>query len=60
MTIFCAPPRVSDVAGQRRYNIDTLRREGVHVTSIIADPDLPRQELRVEAGSVRLRGNLLA
>ena len=59
VTIFCAPPRVSDVAGQRRYNLEALHRDGVHVTSIIADPDLPRQELRVEAGVICRRGNLL-
>lgn len=59
VTIFCAPSRVADVAGQRRQNIEALRREGVHVASIIADPDLSPLELRVEAGSVHRRGNLL-
>ncbi|RII27603.1 MAG: radical SAM protein [Geobacter sp.] len=59
VTVFCAPARVSDVAGQRRYNLEALRRDGVHVTSIIADPDLSHHDLRVEAGSVSRRGNLL-
>lgn len=59
VTIFCAPSRVADVAGQRRQNVRALRREGVHVASIIADADLSPLELRVEAGSVRRRGNLL-
>lgn len=58
VTIFCAPSRVADVAGQRRGNLETLRREGINVASIIADSAIPRQELRVEAGSVSRRGNL--
>ncbi|GFE58161.1 elongator complex protein 3 [Geobacter sp. AOG1] len=59
VTIFCAPSRVADVAGQRRCNVETFRREGIDVASIVPDPDLSPLELRVEAGVICRRGNLL-
>lgn len=60
VTLCCAPPRVSDLAGQRRANLLRLRMErGMEVAAIKADPSLSRLELRVEAERFERNGSLL-
>ncbi len=50
ITLTCAPSRVSDVAGQRRANLERLRRElGIVAAAVKADPQLSPRELRVES-----------
>ncbi|HEX8960466.1 MAG TPA: radical SAM protein [Geobacteraceae bacterium] len=60
MTLSCAPTRVSDLAGQRRANLERLRRErGVVVAAVKADPRLSALELRVESEHFERIGTML-
>jgi histone acetyltransferase (RNA polymerase elongator complex component) len=60
ITLFCAPARLSDLAGQRRANILRLRREQeVEVVALKPDPRLSPMELRVESAHIELVGSLL-
>lgn len=60
ITLFCAPARLSDLAGQRRANILRFRREReIEVAAVKPDPRLSPMELRVEAANFELVGSLL-
>jgi len=60
VSIFCAPTRLSDVAGQRRANLLRLHRErGVEVAALIADPRLSSLEVRLESKHVERIGHML-
>jgi len=60
ITLFCAPVRLSDLAGQRRANTLRFRREReIEVAAIKADPRLSPLELRVEGTNFELVGSLL-
>jgi histone acetyltransferase (RNA polymerase elongator complex component) len=56
----CAPAKVSEVAGQRRTNLRRLfMKYGVKVAAIEGDPHLLPEELRVAAGNLVKKGNIL-
>ncbi|HEY6872611.1 MAG TPA: radical SAM protein [Geobacteraceae bacterium] len=60
ITLSCAPARVSDLAGQRRANLERLHRErGITVAALKADPRLSSLELRVEAEHFERIGTML-
>ncbi|MCM2356528.1 MAG: radical SAM protein [Geobacteraceae bacterium] len=60
VTLFCAPPRLSDLVGQRRENLIRLSRERwIEVAAIRADPRLSPLELRVSAEHFERSGSLL-
>lgn len=60
VTVFCAPSRLSDIAGQMKSNLKRLLAEqGVEVAAVMAAPALSGVEIVVENGETRMKGNIL-
>jgi histone acetyltransferase (RNA polymerase elongator complex component) len=60
VTIACAPHKVSDITGQRQSNLKRLLSErGVKVSAVMADPTLSREEVVMEYGQIRKKGNIV-
>lgn len=60
VTVFCAPSRVSDVAGQRRSNLQRLASDrGVRVAAIRSDPSLSSREIRVDFAGGTRKGDIV-
>ena len=55
----CAPSRVSDVAGQRRANLDKIAATGIIVERIVTDNSLSPLEMIIITPLGERRGNLL-
>ncbi|GAM08197.1 putative protein [Geobacter sp. OR-1] len=58
-TVRCAPSRVSDIAGQRRINLESLAGKGIVIERIESDRSLSPQEFVLYDASDERRGNLL-
>jgi hypothetical protein len=60
VSINCAPSRISDVVGHRRWNLQRLSEEhGVEVVAVRGDGSLGPQEVVVVYGEIRRRGNTI-
>jgi hypothetical protein len=60
VSVSCAPSRIADVVGQKRSNIQRLRRErGVRVDRVRGDCSLTPFEIRVESSCGTRSGNIV-
>jgi histone acetyltransferase (RNA polymerase elongator complex component) len=60
LTLVCAPSRISDVAGQRRANVQRLyRSRGLKIAAIKGDPLFSPLDLQVTSDSFVRKGNIV-
>ena len=60
LEVLCAPPRVSDVTGQRRRNLARLReRYGIAVTRVIGNDRLSPYDIEIVHPGGTIAGNVL-